>query len=225
MSAKYGGGSGTDAGKMIRLALKHDIRAIEEFDRFVVRVAPDGSRAVLDYAASTFVPGRPLGTALAELVHRIYGDFEYVAGATTVRTTLGEVLHKRKGVCQDFAHLAVGCLRAVGLPARVGDEGEHGQGQRGVGVVADDPLDRGCTRDDGRVRPGGVRGCMRRPWWSTSSGAAPSSSPSRTTMIASLPSARRAARESPPKPGSGAGAGSSSVIALATPSRAHRPAR
>src|SRR6185437_2877673 len=44
----FGGGSGTDAGKMIRLALKHDIRTIEGFDRFVVRVAPDGSRAVVD---------------------------------------------------------------------------------------------------------------------------------------------------------------------------------
>src|ERR1700683_1469393 len=45
----FGGGSGTDAGKMVRLALKHDIRTIEDFDRFVVRVAPDGSRSLLDY--------------------------------------------------------------------------------------------------------------------------------------------------------------------------------
>jgi transglutaminase-like putative cysteine protease len=76
------------------------------------------SAMVADYAALTFTPARPLGTALHDLVHRIYTDFEYVSGATTVKTTLGEFLHGRKGVCQDFAHLAVGCLRSVGLPAR-----------------------------------------------------------------------------------------------------------
>ncbi|MDP9118367.1 MAG: transglutaminase family protein [Actinomycetota bacterium] len=74
--------------------------------------------AVSEYAAQTFTGGRPLGQALLELTARIYGDFEYVSGATTVKTTLGELLHRRQGVCQDFAHLAVGCLRSVGLPAR-----------------------------------------------------------------------------------------------------------
>lgn len=74
--------------------------------------------AVADYSAGTFAAGRPLGRALTELLHRIHTDFEYVSGATTVRTTLGELLHRRQGVCQDFAHLAVGCLRSVGLPAR-----------------------------------------------------------------------------------------------------------
>jgi transglutaminase-like putative cysteine protease len=74
--------------------------------------------AVLDYTELTFAPGRPLGTALVELLHRIHSDFKYVSGATTVRTTLSELLHKRKGVCQDFAHLTVGCLRSVGLAAR-----------------------------------------------------------------------------------------------------------
>jgi transglutaminase-like putative cysteine protease len=70
------------------------------------------------YAAATFTPGRALGSALGELVERIHADFEYVSGSTTVKTTLGEVLELRQGVCQDFAHLAVGCLRSVGLPAR-----------------------------------------------------------------------------------------------------------
>lgn len=74
--------------------------------------------AVADYSGVTFRPGRPLGSALVELISRIHADFEYVSGATNVKTTLGEVLHKRQGVCQDFAHLAVGCLRSVGLPAR-----------------------------------------------------------------------------------------------------------
>ncbi len=55
---------------------------------------------------------------MAELAARMHSDFEYVPGATTVRTTLGELLQKRRGVCQDFAHLAVGCFRSMGLPAR-----------------------------------------------------------------------------------------------------------
>jgi transglutaminase-like putative cysteine protease len=74
--------------------------------------------SVGEYAAVSFTPGRPLGSALTELIERIHTDFEYVAGATTVKTTLGELMHRRKGVCQDFAHLAVGCLRSAGLPAR-----------------------------------------------------------------------------------------------------------
>ena len=76
------------------------------------------STGIAEYAAVTFAPGKPLGSALAELDARIHADFEYASGATTVKTTLDEVLDGRRGVCQDFAHLAVGCLRSVGLPAR-----------------------------------------------------------------------------------------------------------
>src|SRR5580700_6240991 len=85
----FGGGSGTDAGKMIRLALKHDIRAIEDFDRFVVRVAPDGSRAVLDYAAPD-VPQVAIPTTLSG------GDFNPSAGATDTRTMLKEIFRHPK---------------------------------------------------------------------------------------------------------------------------------
>lgn len=74
--------------------------------------------SVSDYAAASLTPGRPLGAALVELLERIHADFEYVSGATTVKTTLSELMHRRKGVCQDFAHLVVGCLRSHGLPAR-----------------------------------------------------------------------------------------------------------
>ena len=72
--------------------------------------------AVSEYAAQSFVPARPLGSALADLIRRIHADFEYVSGATSVKTTLGELLHRRQGVCQDFAHLA-GRLPAGGWPA------------------------------------------------------------------------------------------------------------
>jgi len=80
----FGGGSGTDAGKMIRLALKHDIRTIEAFDRFVVRVAPDGSRALLDYDPPD-VPQIAIPTTLSG------GDFNPSAGATDTRTMLKEI--------------------------------------------------------------------------------------------------------------------------------------
>jgi len=73
---------------------------------------------VAAYALPSFVPGGRLGEAVADLMSRIYADFAYVAGSTTVRTTLPELLARREGVCQDFAHLGVGCLRSVGLAAR-----------------------------------------------------------------------------------------------------------
>jgi transglutaminase-like putative cysteine protease len=76
------------------------------------------SPAVAAYAAASFPPGRPLTEALTELTSRIYADFAFQPGATSVRTTLTELLECRKGVCQDFAHLAVGCLRSVGLAGR-----------------------------------------------------------------------------------------------------------
>jgi transglutaminase-like putative cysteine protease len=74
--------------------------------------------AVTAYAAESFPAGRPLTEALTELTARIHADFAYAPGSTSVRTTLAELLEGRKGVCQDFAHLAVGCLRSVGLAAR-----------------------------------------------------------------------------------------------------------
>jgi transglutaminase-like putative cysteine protease len=76
------------------------------------------SQELREYAAASFEPGRPALEAVRELVHRIYKDFTYDARATEVSTPLAEVFRLRRGVCQDFAHLAIGCLRAQGLPAR-----------------------------------------------------------------------------------------------------------
>jgi transglutaminase-like putative cysteine protease len=70
------------------------------------------------FAASSFAEGRPIVEAVADLVHRIHGEFDYVPGATTVTSTIEELMASRQGVCQDFAHLAIGCLRSVGLAAR-----------------------------------------------------------------------------------------------------------
>jgi len=74
--------------------------------------------ALADYAAPSFTPGRPIGEAAFDLICRIHKDFVFDAVATNIATPLGEVLESRRGVCQDFAHLAIGCLRAMHLPAR-----------------------------------------------------------------------------------------------------------
>ena len=71
-----------------------------------------------EYARESFAPGRRLADALVELNSRIHRDFRYDPEATTLATPIGEVLAQRHGVCQDFAHLMIGCLRSLGLPAR-----------------------------------------------------------------------------------------------------------
>jgi len=71
-----------------------------------------------DYARSSFPPGRRLAEALLELNGRIHREFRYDPEATTLATPIAEVLRQRHGVCQDFAHLMIGCLRSLGLPAR-----------------------------------------------------------------------------------------------------------
>lgn len=71
-----------------------------------------------EYATPSFPAGRPILQAVEELTNRIHTDFKYDPRATTVNTPLTEVLELRRGVCQDFAHLQIGCLRSLGLPAR-----------------------------------------------------------------------------------------------------------
>ncbi|MDR1790099.1 MAG: transglutaminase family protein [Propionibacteriaceae bacterium] len=70
------------------------------------------------YAAEIFTPGRALPDALQALLDAIDRDFHYRTGITHVNTEIKDVLDTRVGVCQDFAHLSVGILRAAGLPAR-----------------------------------------------------------------------------------------------------------
>ncbi|HEX4191258.1 MAG TPA: transglutaminase family protein [Marmoricola sp.] len=70
------------------------------------------------YAAESLLPGRPLGEAVEDLMHRIHTDFTYEVGATTVTSTVEDVMTNRAGVCQDFAHLTLSCLRSHGLAAR-----------------------------------------------------------------------------------------------------------
>jgi len=74
--------------------------------------------AFVAYARPSFGKGRPLVAAASELMHRIHRDFEYATTATDVNTPALEALALRKGVCQDLAHVMLGCLRSLGLPAR-----------------------------------------------------------------------------------------------------------
>ena len=78
---------------------------------------PEITAEVRDYAAPSFPPGRPLIEVLIDLTSRIYHDFTYRSGSTTVSTRVGDVLAAGEGVCQDFARLAIACLRANGLAA------------------------------------------------------------------------------------------------------------
>jgi transglutaminase-like putative cysteine protease len=70
------------------------------------------------YAAESFSAGRSMFAASNDLMQRIHKDFEFKPGFTTITTPLSEVMKERKGVCQDFAHLAIACVRSLGLPAR-----------------------------------------------------------------------------------------------------------
>ena len=78
---------------------------------------PEITDEVREYAAPSFVPGRPLVDVLRDLASRIFTDFTYRSGSTTVSTGVNEVLNAREGVCQDFARLAIAGLRANGLAA------------------------------------------------------------------------------------------------------------
>jgi transglutaminase-like putative cysteine protease len=76
------------------------------------------SDALAGYARCSFDDMRPFFSSVRELTERIYQDFTYDPHSTNVSTPLSEVLEKKRGVCQDFAHLAIGCLRSLGFCAR-----------------------------------------------------------------------------------------------------------
>lgn len=71
-----------------------------------------------DYARASFPPGRPILEGVVDLCARMHADFAYDPTATTIATPLTQVMRDRRGVCQDFAHIMIGSLRALGLAAR-----------------------------------------------------------------------------------------------------------
>lgn len=74
--------------------------------------------AFVAYAQSSFTPGRPLMQAAQELTARMHRDFTYASQSTDINTPALEALQARRGVCQDFAHILLACLRSLGLPCR-----------------------------------------------------------------------------------------------------------
>jgi transglutaminase-like putative cysteine protease len=95
----------------------------DQVDHEVTQYALDSPRIARSdryrrYAETVFTPGAGVFEALAGLCSKIHTEFEYSPGSTSVRTSLEEAFTHRRGVCQDFAHLAIACLRSLGLPAR-----------------------------------------------------------------------------------------------------------
>ncbi len=84
------------------------------FDSPQIRASQD----LAVYARESFAGETPLLAGARDLTRRIFKDFKFDPKATTVATPLEEVWEKRRGVCQDFAHLGIACLRSLGLPAR-----------------------------------------------------------------------------------------------------------
>jgi transglutaminase-like putative cysteine protease len=101
-----------------RLEITRDSESLDAYQFTFDSPLCQASTALADYARSSFPPRRPLLAAVSDLTSRIHADFQYDPRATTVATPLAEVLAGRRGVCQDFAHLAIGCLRSLGLAAR-----------------------------------------------------------------------------------------------------------
>jgi transglutaminase-like putative cysteine protease len=100
------------------LALDHSPEGLAayqfQFESPRIRLRPEFAA----YALQSFTARRPMREALIDLTARIHRDFRFDARVTTVRTPIEEVFKKRRGVCQDFAHLQIACLRSINLPAR-----------------------------------------------------------------------------------------------------------
>jgi transglutaminase-like putative cysteine protease len=84
------------------------------FDSTYARRSPE----LAEYARPSFPVGQPFLQCVLDLTERVHRDFEFLPGSTRVGTPVLDVLRNRRGVCQDFAHLEMACLRSLGLPAR-----------------------------------------------------------------------------------------------------------
>jgi len=116
------GGSSGGVGAAVGLggtAAAGGVADLAEIRQFVVATPMTSwNEEIAAYTRVSFVPGRPVLEAATDLMRRIYTDFEFKSGITTISTPLTVVMRERKGVCQDFAHLAIACVRSMGLPAR-----------------------------------------------------------------------------------------------------------
>ncbi|WP_100611419.1 transglutaminase family protein [Confluentibacter lentus] len=91
-----------------------DVRQFVLESILIAGITPD----IKAYAEISFKPDRPVFEAAYELMQRIYTDFEFNSEFTNVATPIHDVMKEKKGVCQDFAQIAIACVRSVGLPAR-----------------------------------------------------------------------------------------------------------
>jgi transglutaminase-like putative cysteine protease len=91
---------------------------LEAFQYVFAGPLTDITPGVRAYAQPSFPPGKPILDGALDLIRRIFTEFSYDKSATTVDTPVAQVLAEGKGVCQDFAHLAISCLRSLGLAAR-----------------------------------------------------------------------------------------------------------
>jgi transglutaminase-like putative cysteine protease len=107
----------------VRDALKYSAHPIPANDLEACRFRMQSSYVHLkqvfaQYSQDCFFPGRATLFAAEELMHKIHREFRYVPGATRISTSAAEVLEAKRGVCQDFAHVMIACLRSIGLAAR-----------------------------------------------------------------------------------------------------------
>ncbi len=130
---QFGGVDEIGVGNGFRGLFHQASHVVEQRDQVRTATDPDAITAtefVLDsplieiteqlraYAQPSFSPQRPQVEVVYDLMQRIHQNFEFRPGFTDTSTPLAEVLEHRRGVCQDFAHLGIGCLRSMGLPAR-----------------------------------------------------------------------------------------------------------
>jgi len=102
--------------RQLQQPLTDELRLISQFcfESPFITFLPEAD----EYAFASFEPGRPLLSAVMDLTQRIFSEFKYSPAATAISTPTREVLESRAGVCQDFAHLQITCLRSLGLAAR-----------------------------------------------------------------------------------------------------------
>jgi len=76
------------------------------------------NKAILDYTLMSFTPGRSIVESCDDLMNRIFNDFTFDPSFSTINTPVSHVFEHKRGVCQDYAHLTLTCLRSIGLAAR-----------------------------------------------------------------------------------------------------------
>jgi transglutaminase-like putative cysteine protease len=115
LALDFGSSCAEVRGMLLRGDQRENVLAREfTLDSPMVKVGTE----LADYARSSFHDDEPFLACVRDLTRRIFEEFTYDTRYTDVATPLTEVIRHRRGVCQDFAHLAIGCLRALGFPAR-----------------------------------------------------------------------------------------------------------